>query len=91
MGQQEDLNQAGEEATAAHADLRAIVDAAARLGVEMDENEALQWLTAVAGDRTGEQVTFDSRTGVFGHRVTMLDFSPGDLERIPCHWADRGV
>jgi len=61
-------------------DLKRILESARRLGVEMDEEEALQWLTAVAASPSAaEDVVVHIRSGVFGHRVTMLDFSPQDL------------
>ncbi len=63
-------------------DLDRILASARRLGVEMDEEEALQWLTAIAASRTGDDVVVDERSGVFGHRVSMLDFSPQDLEHF---------
>ena len=62
----------------ANEDLRRIVESAHRLGVEMDEEEALQWLTAMAAG-FDDDVVFDVKSGVFGHKVTMLDFSPDDL------------
>lgn len=61
------------------ADVKRILESAQRLGVELDEEEALQWLTAVSAAKSGGDVTFDARTGVFGHRVSMLDFSPEEL------------
>lgn len=61
-------------------DLERIIASARRLGVELDEEEALQWLTAIAANQGGgEDVVVDARSGVFGHRVSMLDFNPGDL------------
>jgi len=60
-------------------DLERIVASARRLGVELDEADALQWLTAVAAATGGDDVVVDDASGVFGHRVSMLDFSPGDL------------
>lgn len=65
------------------ADLQRITESAQRLGIEMDEAEALQWLTAMAAGTSGEDnIVFDEREGVFGHKVTMLDFSPDDLEHF---------
>lgn len=61
------------------ADLQSILDSASRLGVELDEEEALQWLTAISAAKTGGDVVMDTSTGVFGHKVSMLDFSPEDL------------
>jgi hypothetical protein len=59
-------------------DLASIVEAAQRMGVELDETEALRWLSAMAAD-TGGDIVFDAGSGVFGHRVSMLDFSPANL------------
>lgn len=61
------------------ADLSRIIESAKRLGIELDEGEALQWLTAMAVEKTGDEIVFDEREGVFGHRISMLDFSPEDL------------
>jgi hypothetical protein len=54
------------------------VASARRLGVELDEADALQWLAAMSASQQ-EEVTVDERTGTFGHRITMLDFSDEDL------------
>ncbi|GAB4425733.1 MAG: hypothetical protein Kow002_15130 [Anaerolineales bacterium] len=62
-------------------DLNRIIESAKRLGVEVDEEEALQWLTAMAAERD-QSVIMDERTGVFGHKVSMLDFSDADLEHF---------
>jgi hypothetical protein len=60
--------------------LKQIVLSARRLGVEMDEAEALQWLTHMAADQDDEaEIVVDVKTGVFGHKAVMLDFSPADL------------
>jgi hypothetical protein len=64
--------------TGASAELRRIIDSASRLGVEIDEEEALQWLAAMALPADSE-IAYDEKTGVFGHRVVMLDFSPAEL------------
>ncbi|MFQ5966715.1 MAG: hypothetical protein ACE5MI_03770 [Acidimicrobiia bacterium] len=58
-------------------DLRRIIDSARRLGIEIDEGEALQWLAAIAV--TEADIVKDERAGVYGHRVAMLDFSDADL------------
>src|SRR5947208_33360 len=59
-----------------------IVEAAQRLGVELDENAAAQWLAAISAARlAGNQITVDVRDGVYGMNVTMLDFDTADLER----------
>jgi hypothetical protein len=61
------------------ADLERMIASARRLGIEVDEEEALQWLTAVAAAKSSSDVAFDVHSGTFGHRVSMLDFSPQDL------------
>ena len=54
--------------------LNRIIESARRLGVELDEPEALRWLSAMAAS-SGQEITFDVQSGVFGHRVAMLDFN----------------
>jgi len=63
-------------------DLKRILDSAKRMGVELDEEEALQWLSAMAADDGKGDLVQDERTGVFGHKVSMLDFSSEDLEHF---------
>lgn len=63
----------------ADAQLANIIESAQRLGVELDEAEALQWLTNIAAWQATDDVTFDERTGIFGHKIVMLDFSPEEL------------
>ncbi len=61
-------------------DLQNIIAAAKRLGIEMDEEEAIQWLTAISAAQADQNaISMDIKSGVFGHKVTMLDFSPEDL------------
>ncbi|MDQ3880010.1 MAG: hypothetical protein M3295_02880 [Chloroflexota bacterium] len=67
---------------AAAADLQRIVESANRLGVEIDEAEALRWLTALAATPPEGDIVMDVDAGVFGHRVSMLDFSRQDLARF---------
>ena len=67
----------GEQPPAAEMDQ--IIKSARRLGIELDEAEAMQWLTAMAAAEAQEGVVVDERTGVFGHSMVMLDFSPEDL------------
>jgi hypothetical protein len=62
--------------------LRRIVESAQRLGVELDEKEAASWIAALEVESAGGDVVVDVSSGIFGHRVSMLDFTPGDLERF---------
>ena len=65
-------------ASSASEDLKGIIESARRLGVEIDEEEALQWLTAMAA--TGaDEVALDTAHGIYGQRITLLDFSPEQL------------
>jgi hypothetical protein len=64
------------------AEIGRIVESAQRLGIEVNEADALQWLTAMATWRAGGDVTVDTRTGVFGHKVVMLDFGDQELARF---------
>jgi len=60
-------------------ELAKIIESAKRLGVELNETDALQWLAAVAAGQGADDVVVDVKSGVFGHRLTMLDFSAEDL------------
>jgi hypothetical protein len=61
--------------------LAQIIDSAQSLGVEISEAEALQWLAAMAVESDSE-ISMDLDSGVFGHKVVMLDFSPAELARF---------
>ena len=59
-----------------------IVEAAAKLGVEVDKAQATQWLTDMAAARAPDQDwALDQETGTYGHRVALLDFGPEELDR----------
>lgn len=77
------LPPAGKPAPAApsspQADVERIVQSARRLGIELDEQEALQWLTKMAVQES-QEITLDPGSGVYGAKVAILDFSPKDLE-----------
>jgi hypothetical protein len=62
--------------------LKNIIESARRLGVEMDDGEAQEWLTAITATQTSDDLVVDTRSGVFGYKVTMLDFSPKDLDHF---------
>jgi hypothetical protein len=72
-------------ATAADDDpdaLAGVVEAARRLGVELDEAEATAWVRAIRVESAGGDIVVDVDSGVFGHRVSMLDFTQRDLARF---------
>ncbi|OGO28374.1 MAG: hypothetical protein A2136_07965 [Chloroflexi bacterium RBG_16_54_11] len=60
-------------------DLERIVESARRLGIELDEAEALQWMTALASLSSAMDISIDAGSGVFGNKIVMLDFSPAEL------------
>ena len=59
-----------------------VVESATRLGVELDEREAAEWVAAMETEASGGELVMDVDSGVYGHRVTMLDFQPEDLARF---------
>jgi hypothetical protein len=59
-------------------ELNRIIESAKRLGVEVDEEEALQWLTAMAAVQSDE-ISVDAKHGVYGHKISLLDFTAEDL------------
>lgn len=69
------------ESSSASMELKLIIESAKQLGVEISEAEALQWLSAMAVE-TDAEISMDLETGVFGHKVVMLDFSPNELARF---------
>lgn len=62
--------------------LQRLIESAHRLGMEIDEEDALQWLAAMGAESSGAEITIDEHSGVFGHRVALLDFSSQELARF---------
>ncbi|HNS51461.1 MAG TPA: hypothetical protein PKO09_09795 [Anaerolineae bacterium] len=59
-----------------------IVEAAAKLGVEVDKAQATQWLADMAAAQAPAQDwAVDQASGTYGHRVALLDFGPEALDR----------
>jgi len=56
--------------------------AARELGIEADAEEARRWMLAVASTDDRDQITADVHSGIFGDRVSLLDFDTDDLERF---------
>lgn len=65
--------QADEEVTS-------IIRTANMLGVEVDEADVAQWLTAMAASGSTDW-DIDSEAGIYGHQITLLDFDKATLER----------
>ncbi len=62
--------------------LEDILQSAAQLGIQMNVEEAQRWLQAIQTTRGDDEITMDVNTGVFGHKISMLDFSPAELSRF---------
>lgn len=66
----------------AQEEVQRIREAARLLGVDVDETDVAQWLTAMAaGQAAGQDWQVDARAGIYGHRMTLLDFDTSSLER----------
>jgi hypothetical protein len=65
-------------------DVARLVESAQRLGIELDAADTERWLAAMTKEEGVEtsDIVIDTKDGVFGHRVSMLDFSPRDLARF---------
>jgi len=64
----------------AQQEIEQIIKTARMLGVEVDETDVTQWLTAMAASGTmGWEI--DEESGIFGHEITLLDFDKDTLER----------
>ena len=61
-------------------DIEQIINTAKTLGVEVDENDVVQWLTAMAAAGT-MQWEMDADAGIYGHEITLLDFDTDTLDR----------
>ena len=59
-----------------------ILESANRLGVQINEQELDRWMKSITQSTGDSDIVVDKDTGVFGHKVTMLDFNPQDLERF---------
>ena len=62
--------------------LAGVIESASRLGIELDADEAAAWVAALETESEGGDIVVDVDSGVYGHRVTMLDFSARDLARF---------
>ncbi|MGD2104473.1 MAG: hypothetical protein PVJ55_05075 [Anaerolineae bacterium] len=71
-----------EEQARRHArdDVAQIIRTAEMLGVEVDEADVAQWLTAMAASDTMDW-DIDLEAGIYGHEITLLDFDKATLER----------
>ncbi len=61
-------------------DVAQIINTAHILGVEVDEADVAQWLTAMAASDAMDW-DVDLEAGIYGHQITLLDFDKATLER----------
>ncbi|MBU7582086.1 MAG: hypothetical protein KAF91_04115 [Nostoc sp. TH1S01] len=59
-----------------------IIESANRLGVQLNEQELERWMKSITESTGDSDITVDQETGVFGHKVTMLDFDPQEVARF---------
>ena len=76
---------------AAAADLSAIMASAKRLGVELDEEEALQWLTAMAAQKPSSDIVVDEEDRGFWAQGDYAGFQPGTVGTLPGGRKNRGI
>ncbi|NMG09213.1 hypothetical protein [Brasilonema sp. UFV-L1] len=59
-----------------------VLESANRLGVQLNEQELERWMKSITEATGDSDIVVDKETGVFGHKVTMLDFDPQELARF---------
>jgi hypothetical protein len=59
-----------------------VIESANRLGVQLNEQELERWMKSITEATGDSDIVVDQETGVFGHKATMLDFDPQELERF---------
>ena len=64
-------------------EIKKIIEAAERLGVEIDKVKAIKWLADMAAAQAdGEDLSIDKEKGVFGHKMQLMDFDSNELDRF---------
>ncbi|MFX1296345.1 MAG: hypothetical protein ACFFD2_16020 [Promethearchaeota archaeon] len=64
-------------------EVKQIIEAGKRLGVEIDEEKAIKWLEDMkTAEEKEEDVAIDKEKGIYGHEVTLIDFDADDLDRF---------
>lgn len=61
--------------------IAAVLQAAADLGVELDEDEAREWMEAVSREASAPLVV-DVDSGIYGHHITMTDLDDAEIGRF---------
>jgi len=64
-------------------EVKQIIEAGRRLGVDIDEEKAIKWLADMASVETcNDDLEIDHETGIYGHKVSLIDFDAQDLDKI---------
>ena len=64
-------------------EVQQIIDAAQRLGVTIDKEKAIKWLEDMAKVKASSvDVDIDQTTGVYGHKINLIDFDSQELDRF---------
>jgi hypothetical protein len=63
----------------AEEEVEEITEAAKRVGVEIDAENVREWLVAISEAERESALAQDPFSGVFGHRISLLDFDQEDL------------
>jgi len=66
-------------------DLERIRESAARLGVQLDEEGALQWLAAIAADAESDEHIVEHESGVFGRSRQHARLHAARSRAVPAH------
>lgn len=64
-------------------EIQQIIKAGRRLGVDIDEEKAIKWLADMSSSEICvDDLSIDEEKGVYGHKVSLLDFDAEGLDRI---------
>ncbi|MHA1309727.1 MAG: hypothetical protein ACTSWR_10695 [Candidatus Helarchaeota archaeon] len=64
-------------------EIKEIIEAAKRLGVEINEDKAIKWLKDIkSAEETPEDLIIDESQGIYGHEFQLIDFDSKELERF---------
>jgi hypothetical protein len=66
----------------AEREVNEIASVATRLGVQLDRRKALEWIMAVSEAERETAFAQDAQTGIFGHRISLMDFDTSELEHF---------
>lgn len=80
FGNQEAFMENEKQGENARKEIDEIIRIARALGVEVDETDVAQWLTAMSAS-DAMQWDVDEEAGVYGHQISLLDFDKATIDR----------